>query len=122
MFGAVIDESRSESLEICVLGKTELELSKKAENKSSSTAFKDTVDLRSQPEITQEKTPRSPSVHQSKLQSGKKTEDTVQDEFVFNHEDEQRGYFEKTERNEYQGEDLDVPTYLRRGIRVKLKV
>ena len=37
-------------------------------------------------------------------------------------EEQQRGYFEKTDRNEYQGEDLDVPAYLRRGIKIKLKV
>ena len=44
-----------------------------------------------------------------------------QDEFTFNEEDAQRGYFEKTDRNLYKDEDLDVPTYLRRGIKIKLR-
>jgi cell division protein FtsZ len=43
-----------------------------------------------------------------------------QDEFKFDTE-AQRGYFDKTERNLYKDEDLDVPTYLRRGIKIKLK-
>jgi cell division protein FtsZ len=33
---------------------------------------------------------------------------------------ETRGLFEKTERNLWEGQDLDTPTYLRRGIRIQL--
>lgn len=40
-----------------------------------------------------------------------------QDEFGFG-EIESRGHFEKTDRNLFDGQDLDVPTYLRRGIRI----
>lgn len=32
--------------------------------------------------------------------------------------DEDRGYFEKTKENLYEGQDLDVPTYIRKGVRV----
>jgi cell division protein FtsZ len=42
-----------------------------------------------------------------------------QDEFGFG-ELESRGYFEKTDRNLFDGQDMDVPTYLRKGIRVVL--
>lgn len=41
----------------------------------------------------------------------------AQKEFGFG-EIESRGYFEKTERNLFDGQDLDVPTYLRRGIKI----
>lgn len=41
-----------------------------------------------------------------------------QEEFAFPTEMEERGLFEKTGKNYYEGEDLDVPTYLRRGIRI----
>jgi cell division protein FtsZ len=40
-----------------------------------------------------------------------------QNEFGFG-EVESRGHFEKTDRNLFDGQDLDVPTYLRKGIKV----
>jgi cell division protein FtsZ len=42
-----------------------------------------------------------------------------QEEFGFG-EMESRGHFEKTDRNLFDGQDLDVPTYLRRGIKISL--
>jgi cell division protein FtsZ len=42
-----------------------------------------------------------------------------QEEFGFG-ELESRGYFEKTDRNLFDGQDLDVPTYLRKGIKIVL--
>ena len=42
-----------------------------------------------------------------------------QDEFGFG-EVESRGHFEKTDRNLFDGQDLDVPTYLRKGIKIAL--
>lgn len=41
----------------------------------------------------------------------------AQDEFGFG-EVESRGHFEKTDRNLFDGQDLDVPTYLRKGIKI----
>jgi cell division protein FtsZ len=59
-------------------------------------------------------------VHRSKL-SKKEQAAIDQDEFNFIDADAQRGYFEKTDRNEYKDEDLDVPTFMRRGIKIKIK-
>jgi cell division protein FtsZ len=42
-----------------------------------------------------------------------------QEEFTFG-ELESRGHFENTDRNLFEGQDLDVPTYLRRGIKIVL--
>jgi cell division protein FtsZ len=42
-----------------------------------------------------------------------------QEEFGFG-EVESRGHFEKTDRNLFDGQDLDVPTYLRKGIKIVL--
>jgi cell division protein FtsZ len=42
-----------------------------------------------------------------------------QEEFTFG-EIESRGHFENTDRNLFEGQDLDVPTYLRRGIKIVL--
>jgi cell division protein FtsZ len=44
---------------------------------------------------------------------------TAQEEFGFG-EVESRGHFEKTDRNLFDGQDLDVPTYLRKGIKIVL--
>jgi cell division protein FtsZ len=42
-----------------------------------------------------------------------------QDEFGFG-EVESRGQFERTDRNLFEGQDLDVPTYLRKGIKIAI--
>lgn len=43
-----------------------------------------------------------------------------QREFDFPGADEHRGRFEQTDANLYEGADLDVPTYLRRGLKIAL--
>jgi cell division protein FtsZ len=43
----------------------------------------------------------------------------AQEEFGFG-ELESRGHFEKTDRNLFDGQDLDVPTYLRRGLKISI--
>lgn len=43
-----------------------------------------------------------------------------QTELDFPGEEENRGFFDKTEKNLHEGEDLDIPTYLRRGIKITL--
>lgn len=124
VFGAVIDPARRESLEICVLGKIELEneQSKKASGEQSKTlSFGIATGPEGRSEIAQDDK-KSRSIYQPKLKGKKKKGNESQEEFAFDEIDTQRGYFEKTERNEYKGEDLDVPTYLRRGIKIKLKI
>lgn len=46
---------------------------------------------------------------------------TEQSEFAFQREDQRRGVFEDSGVNLHEGEDLDIPTYLRRGIRIHLR-
>ncbi|HKJ90799.1 MAG TPA: cell division protein FtsZ [Oceanipulchritudo sp.] len=41
-----------------------------------------------------------------------------QREFAFPRQEDNRGVFEKTQRNIYEGADLDIPTYVRRNIRL----
>jgi cell division protein FtsZ len=118
VFGAVIDPNQQQSLEICVLGKAEMDTAPAARPESAPRAT-ETTGLGLETEISQDARPPRP-VHSSKL-SRKRKPDMNQDEFTFLDVDAQRGYFEKTDRNDYKGEDLDVPTYLRRGIRIKIK-
>lgn len=120
VFGAVIDSTKEQSLEICVLGKSELEhKASKVEIEDTRSAFEANADSSS--DLLKKGAPFSQPVHKSKLEAKSSKSINAQDEFVFNQLEEQRGYFEKTDRNEYKGEDLDVPTYLRRGIKIKLK-
>lgn len=120
VFGAVIDESRSQGLEICVLGKSGLEAKAAAPREPAVPAAASSPgELGLEPEIAREPKSKKP-VHQSKLRKKQKP-DVSQDEFLFAEPDAQRGYFDKTDRNLYHDEDLDVPTFLRRGIKIKIK-
>lgn len=118
VFGAVIDANQQQSLEICVLGKAEMDTVRLAAPHPAPRRT-ETTGLGLETEISRDARPPRP-VHSSKL-SRKKKPDMNQDEFTFLDVDAQRGYFEKTDRNDYNGEDLDVPTYLRRGIRIKIR-
>jgi cell division protein FtsZ len=124
VFGAVIDETRSDSLEICVLGKAEMEAPAAVPQAESVAApalspSHQLEALGGQSEIAKDDAPER-AVHRSKLRKKPQRRDD-QDEFTFTDDDAQRGYFQKTDRNDYQGEDLDVPTYLRRGIKIRIK-
>lgn len=123
VFGAVIDESRTASLEICVLAKAGIEATppvRQAPPKAEPFATPlEGLDI--EPQIAQDDRPPRP-VHQSKLRRKKKKSDADQEEFLFVEDKAQRGYFDKTDRNLYNDEDLDLPTFMRRGIKIKLKV
>ncbi|PXA05259.1 cell division protein FtsZ [Coraliomargarita sinensis] len=123
VFGAVIDESRSTSLEICVLGKAGIEAKPVLPPKADPAAAPAPAEgLNLEPAIAQDDKPPRP-VHQSKLgRKKKKVHDADQEEFLFVDTNAQRGYFDKTDRNLYNEEDLDVPTFMRRGIKIKIKV
>ncbi|WP_309383526.1 cell division protein FtsZ [Cerasicoccus frondis] len=129
VLGAVVDESCQNSVEICVIGTTQVG-GYRPERKVRRVTPR--VDLAPEPRVQTKQTAddelfdlvdtkSKPPVHESKL--GKKRQPSLeidQEEFTFVAEDEQRGFFENTERNMFDGEDLDVPTYLRRGVRITL--
>lgn len=121
LFGAVIDPERQQSLEICILGKSEMELAT-AGTKDLAESAQSIAGVGTSVETAPADFASFPrQVHQSRLETEAREAIAAQDEFVFNQLDQQRGYFEKTDRNEWEGEDLDVPTYMRRGIKIKLK-
>lgn len=121
VFGAVIDESRSQSLELCILGKAEMDAPSAVEAEAPEKPATKTITtgLGLETEIAQDTKAPKP-VHKSKLRK-KKSVDVSQDEFTFIDVEAQRGYFDKTDRNDYNDEDLDVPTFMRRGIKIKIK-
>ncbi len=119
VIGAVIDEDLQNTLNICVIGTTDVEgqsgIAKSASSKKG-TSF-----VANEPAINAlDAQGRPKKVHKSKLKPRRNIDLQGQPEFDFTRTEEQRGYFEQTERNLYDGEDLDVPTYLRRGIKIVL--
>jgi cell division protein FtsZ len=141
IMGAVIDEAMQNRVEVCVLGTSDMggrgvaprravekdrsyrtqrtpaeafsEASVRASDEASEASPGAPENLKGEPGAPAAKTqprpePGAPAPAQ-----------VAQDEFGFG-ELESRGNFEKTDRNLYDGQDLDVPTYLRKGIRIAL--
>lgn len=138
IMGAVIDEAMNQRVEICVLGTSDLggrlgsrraphagrqrsastdsasgikaEAAKPAEIVSLAGGSVQTGGGKSVAGSAGDQLPLGASVHAAKPK---------QNEFSFT-EVESRGYFDKTDRNLFEGQDLDVPTYLRKGIKIAL--
>ena len=130
VMGAAIDEALQGRVEICVIGTTDLGSRnfvrrpapaapvKKSERTTAPTAtslapeanknFQTAVTPVVQKPAT---TGTTTGVHANKPQ---------QEEFGFGASApaENRGAFDKSDRNLFEGQDLDVPTYLRKGIKV----
>lgn len=105
--GAVVDETREAFLEICILGMIDMENRRFFRGRSTI------------PRIT----PRVPAgPGQGDGGSGGDPDGSShpgQEEFEELIESGQRGMFEKTGRNLHEGIDLDIPTFIRRGIRIR---
>ncbi|MBC7368505.1 MAG: cell division protein FtsZ [Undibacterium sp.] len=122
IMGAVIDEAMQHRVEICVLGTSDL-------GGRSGLTRRLAVSARTRTPLGRPEATPSPGAiaavpapaPESLLPDGTAAaaDKLDQDEFGFG-EVESRGHFEKTDRNLFDGQDLDVPTYLRKGIRVAL--
>ena len=127
LLGATIDEDRRNRIEICVLGVSDM---------GHKTVLKERKEIRiaGEPEPLELIEMADPAVkrtapakkgkakgkpvHTSKLAQKQAARDQQQEEFTFFSDEEQRGFFDKTDRNLFDGADLDVPTYLRRGLKI----
>jgi cell division protein FtsZ len=109
IMGAVIDEGMQGKVEISVLGTSDMG-TRGAVQRRPLPPRKNTASP-ALPESAPEE-PAEPAL----LPSGRKG---TQDEFGFG-EVESRGQFERTDRNLFDGSDLDVPTYLRKGIKIAI--
>jgi len=121
VFGAHVDENLGERVQIVVLGATDLEAGMQA-------------DVAPSAEQVMIASTKARQAHESKLRQqikaspkesnrvGKraKKESLEQNTFDFMEEQNQRGIFDDSSRNLYEGEDLDVPAYLRRGVKVAI--
>jgi len=130
IMGAVIDEAMQGRVEVCVLGTTDLGGRGLAARRPSSahrvarSGFPWTAPAPA-PTATQATAPAAkpdvaaPAEAIPRTESGAARAKIDQEEFTFG-ELESRGHFENTDRNLFEGQDLDVPTYLRRGIKIVL--
>lgn len=126
VFGAVIDGSMTSRIEITVIGTTAVEGAIRRYCSTAApfqpadvapTRAEEATMARStttgQPQVGGEATTTASNRPRAKNSSG-------QNEFDFPGVEESRGHFDKTDHNLYEGADLDVPTYLRRGIKISL--
>ena len=127
VMGAAIDEGLQGKVEICVIGTTDLGgrnfarrpvAPAKRPEKPAPTATSQSVDSNHTVKTTVmgdgSRAP-VPATHPA-------AEKPKQEEFGFGGgvPVENRGSFDKSDRNLFEGQDLDVPTYLRKGIKVAL--
>ena len=119
VFGAHVDENMGDRVQITVLGATDLEAGLPA------------ADVAPVSEQIISASPKAKRAHESKLATEKaqpapapakrkKGKDPAdQNTFEFMEDGNQRGIFDDLpSRNLYEGEDLDVPAYLRRGVKI----
>ena len=144
IMGAVIDEALQNRVEICVLGTSDMggravlpRRPASLRTKGAVGAPTDAVTLASsltgglpgtvsslKADSTKRVAPRGETLPEKAVSSAESKAEataakTQQEEFGFG-EVESRGHFEKTDRNLFDGQDLDVPTYLRKGIKIVL--
>ena len=125
VMGAAIDEGLHGQVEICVIGTTDLGSRNFTATPHDSAVAQEFREIRGdQHEFRDHRNPdRGESIAAStatereiaKAESAK----AMQEEFGFQGEPvENRGSFDKSDRNLFEGQDLDVPTYLRKGIKI----
>jgi len=121
IMGAVIDEDRPGRIEVCIIGTSEMSgRGQPARRPLPAVRFRGPG--RSDAGVLSGSTPPPTEIVRpaAVAESSPTTPARIaQDEFGFG-EVESRGRFEKTARNLFEGQDLDVPTYLRRGIKIPL--
>lgn len=135
--GAVIDEGMAGSLEICVLGTTDVSSRSGIFQRKNPPASQPAAYTQAKPAV-----PVPPAAPVAPVSAAVPAPASVpaaaagaeeaaaarasdrariqQEEFLFA-DAEKRGYFDRTDDNVFKGEDLDIPTYLRRGVRISLQ-
>jgi cell division protein FtsZ len=113
IMGAVIDEGMQGRVEISVLGTSDMGARGVMARRPAPPRARLAAPRPEEPAPRQDAAP-TPAAPEAPVLPGIKA---MQDEFGFG-EVESRGQFERTDRNLFDGQDLDVPTYLRKGIKI----
>lgn len=120
IMGAVIDEEMQGRVEVCVLGTSDLGGRVPVRRPAAPATRQRPAPLDAPvPVATPAGTPAGAAKVPAPMTSTTAVK-PVQEEILFGGEAETRGHFERTDRNLFEGQDLDVPTYLRKGIKVML--
>ncbi|WP_221030969.1 cell division protein FtsZ [Actomonas aquatica] len=132
IMGAVIDEDLQGRVEVCVIGTSDIGGRLPPRRPSSSRGRSNAgaaspVGVRVA-DIARVETPEPAAASGAtevekagaKARGKRPAADESQNEFFFQNLAENRGHFERTDRNLFEGQDLDVPTYLRKGIKINL--
>jgi len=109
VMGAVIDESLGDKVEICVIGTSDMSDVSVYRGRRRTKPPRIIADA---DEWKTAQTKPKREIHPRKVK-------LEQEEFSFN-EGEPRGEFEDTDGFIFEGQDLDTPTYLRRGVRIPI--
>jgi len=131
IMGAVIDEDMAGRVEVCVIGTSDMGGRGVPSRRTVTPTARGRALPAGQPGLPAPRgdvavaTPGAPKPSRAaelELPLGGGSKDAAgqpvaQEEFGFG-EVESRGHFEKTDRNLFDGQDLDVPTYLRKGIKI----
>jgi cell division protein FtsZ len=128
IMGAVIDEAMPGKVEVCIIGMSDMSgrgvIARRpllhARTKSPFAPRAEAPLAIGKSGATDE--PMKPAVPVAVSDADSKAvhaAKVAQEEFGFG-EVESRGHFEKTDRNLFDGQDLDVPTYLRRGVKISI--
>jgi len=112
IMGAVIDEGMQGRVEISVLGASDMGARGSIQRRPLAARPRALAPRPEEPAPPQ-KTAAAPAAAEAA------TPKPAQEEFGFG-EVESRGQFERTDRNLFDGQDLDVPTYLRKGIKIAI--
>ncbi|MCH6256667.1 cell division FtsZ family protein [Puniceicoccaceae bacterium K14] len=117
VMGAVIDEQMGDKVEICVVGTSDVSgvsLMRGSQYKRAVSAV-----TSESHERTLKVTATSQKRNSRGSKSRKKPNSTEQHEFSFSDEDP-KGEFENVSSTVIDGQDLDTPTYLRKGVKIVL--
>jgi cell division protein FtsZ len=122
VFGAHVDENMGDRVQITVLGATDLEAGTKVVDVAPIASDVISAIPKSKvahPSKLKEKQRDSKSNLSNKKTNSKNNDKLDQNTFSFMDAENQRGIFgDLPARNIYAGEDLDVPSYLRRGVKI----
>ena len=126
VMGAAIDEALQGRVEICVIGTTDLGSRNFTRRPVAQPAARKPADKPANSPVGASTPDHSPAhakaavtADAGRTTGGVHPEKPKQEEFGFQGEPvENRGSFDKTDRNLFEGQDLDVPTYLRKGIKI----
>ncbi len=112
VMGSVIDDAIKDRIEICVIGTSDIRAGSPYLTRRPSKSKSENT-LKPAENKTEEKPPKIKKITHARSIK------TQQDEFAFNNSDP-KGEFENSVGAIFEGQDLDTPTYYRRGVKIPL--